>query len=304
MNLPRSAMFDVSAMIVNYNAAAHIRRCVHSLRQQEDVRLEIIIVDNRSSEDDLSLLVEIEQAGATLVRSEENLGFGRANNLAATHACGEFLLIINPDAEFHDNSDLHRLCTWLEGHPEAGMVGPEIFEPGKNKYVMPKADYPSADVLAFTGGLAGLPGNIAWLLGACLLIRKNTYASLGGFDPDFFLYGEDTDLGLRLRKTGLSLGYCPDAQVRHVGGASAATLPSLEKFLRKKRGYFLFCRKHYDSRDLRRIARKMRRSSRIKLAFLRAKRLLGLVSAENLQRMAPKWQAEILAATEVLDDTR
>jgi GT2 family glycosyltransferase len=290
----------VSGIIVNYKSAQHVVRCIDSLRSQEGVALEIIVVDNNSGDEDLLHLSGISGDNICLIRNPENFGFARANNIAASKASGEFLLMINPDAEFCGTQDLSQLCSWLEAHPEAGLVGPEIYEPEKSKYVKPRMRYPDSDSLRFTPGIKSLPGDIAWLLGACLLMRRETFTALGGFDQDYFLYGEDVDLCIRTRKAGLLVGHCEDSHVRHVGGASAATIPSIEKFLRKKRGYFLFCNKHYDSRDVRHIAQGMRISSKIKLLALTIQKMFGFISEAELLRQQPKWQAEHQVSGEVL----
>lgn len=291
---------SVSAVIVNFKSASHVVRCVESLRNQEGVSLEIIVVDNDSGEDEVARLTTALGDSAALIANPENYGFAKANNIGASRASGEYVLVINPDAEFCGIDGLARLLVCLEKNPQLGLVGPRIDEPEKGKQDKPKLHYPYANLLRQTFGLDALPGEIAWLLGACLLMRKSTFDALGGFDEDFFLYGEDVDLSLRTRKAGLLLGYCPDSQVRHVGGASAATMPSLSKFILKKRGLFLFCRKHYAESDVRRIAWRMRISSKAKLLALSLRKACGMMSEERMLKDATKWQAELQVAEEVL----
>lgn len=285
---------SVTAIIVNYKSASLAWRCINALRKQVGITLDIIVVDNDSGPEDVSLLEKIENI--FLIHNNTNLGFSKANNIGGQQAKTEFLLFINPDAEFQGTQDILQLCLWLERHPHAGLVGPQIIEPGKLRQTLPKRHYPEEENLRFTHGMSALPGEIAWLLGACLLMRKSLFDSLGGFDPDYFLYGEDTDLCLRVRQVGFSIGYCPDARIVHIGGASSATLPSFEKYLRKKRGVLLFCQKHYDMKDFLRIARKMRASAQLKIWMTRIKQFFRLPSGSIL-----KWQAEYQAASEVLE---
>ncbi len=290
----------VSAVIVNYKSASHVTRCVESLRTQVGVDLEIIVIDNNSGQQEIAHLSAALGNEVLLIANPENCGFGRANNIAVSRASGEFVLIINPDAEFGGVHDLAQLRVHLESNPRLGLVGPVIDEPEKGKQDKPKLRYPFANLLRQTQGLDALPGEIAWLLGACLLMRRSTFDALGGFDKDFFLYGEDVDLSLRIRKAGLLLGHCRDSHVRHVGGASASAIPSLDKFLLKKRGMFLFCQKHYAESDVRRIAWRMKISSRTKRLVLSLRNAFGMISRERLLRERIKWQAESQIADEVL----
>ena len=298
MTTPNSAKTrhepSVTAIIVNYKSAPLTQRCIAALRKQVGITLDIVVVDNDSGPKDIHLLTTIKNI--TLICNDTNLGFSKANNIGAQKARTEFLLVINPDTEFQGTQDILRLCLWLDQHPHTGLVGPQIIEPGKFRQTLPKYRYPEEETLRFTSGLNELPGKIAWLLGACLLMRKSVFDTLGGFDPDYFLDGEDTDLCLRIRQAGFSIDYCTDAHIMHIGGASAATLPSFEKYLRKKMGFLLFCRKHYDETDFLSIVRKMRASARLKLWTTTIKQFFRRPSSDSML----KWRAEYQAASETL----
>jgi N-acetylglucosaminyl-diphospho-decaprenol L-rhamnosyltransferase len=290
----------VSALIVNYNSGSHAIECISSLQAQQIDDLEIIVVDNASQDDSVALLRSACDNRITLIESRENLGFGRANNLAAAKARGQFLLLINPDAELHGNDAVSTLVEYLQQNQTMGIAGPEIHEPSKNKYVLPRKTYPSQRQLKFTKGLNSLPGEIAWILGACLIMRKSTFQQIHGFDPDFFLYGEDADICLRVRKAGLAVGYCSAAKITHVGGASEASAIPLDKFLRKKRGYYLFCKKHYDARDTHRIARHALISARVGQLKLALKKILRVGSQQQRKQQTHRLEAAKIAAAEVL----
>jgi len=291
---------QISALIVNYNTGSHAVQCIHSLLEQQVDGLEIVVVDNASRDDSIPLLRSTFGDRVTLVESQENLGFGRANNLAAAMAQGDFLLLINPDTQWLGSDGLGTLVAYLESNESVGLAGPELHEPSKNKYVLPRKTYPSQHRLKYTAGLKALPGNIAWVLGACMLFKADTFRQIGGFDPDYFLYGEDADICLRVRKAGYAIGYCPAAKIIHVGGASEAGAVPLEKFLRKKRGFYLFCNKHYDARDVRRIARAARVSARLGLMHLAFRSFLGLGTRQQRQQQKQRLQAASMAAAEVL----
>lgn len=299
MNRPQ-----ISAIIVNYNSGSHAVQCIRALQAQQVDGLEIIVVDNASQDDSVAILRTSCGDRITLIESQENLGFGRANNLAAAKARGEFLLLINPDAQLHGNDAVSTLVAYLQQNQTVGIAGPEIHEPSKNKYVLPRKTYPSQHRLKFTKDLAFLPGEIAWILGACLIMRKSTFLQIHGFDPDFFLYGEDADICLRVRKAGLAVGYCSAAKIAHVGGASEAGAIPLDKFLRKKRGFYLFCKKHYDIRDVHRIARYAIASACLGQLNTWIRNVLGIGSRQQRQQQAHRLQAAKIAAAEILSASR
>lgn len=293
----------VSAIIVNYNSGTYATRCIASLLRQTGVELEIIVVDNASQDDSVPLLRQAFGDDIRLIANTENLGFGRANNLGATSASGQYLLLINPDTELSSH-DTVRILAEFTSQAEIGIAGPEIHEPLKRKqYVLPRHSYPSQSKLRFKQGLEHLPGDIAWILGACMMLRRAVYEELSGFDPDYFLYGEDIDICLRARLAGYAIGYCPAAHITHIGGASEQDAPALDKFLRKRRGFFLFCRKHYDRRDVIRIARMS-----LLTAFLQGKEAwlrhaLGCMTNAQYTAQKQRCKAARITAHEVLQTT-
>jgi N-acetylglucosaminyl-diphospho-decaprenol L-rhamnosyltransferase len=296
MNQPKF----VSVLIVNFNAGNYAKACIKSLLNQSNIKLEIIVVDNASVDDSVNELKNTFGKKITLIKNKENLGFGRANNLAADKANGEFFLILNPDTEIKDQLGISKMVEFLTANNRLGMVGPKIHEPRKNKYVTPRLSYPSSKKLKFKQKFETLPGEIAWLLGACLLLKREVYQEISGFDPDYFLYGEDADIGLRIRQHGYEIGYCEDVVIHHVAGVSEFGADSLDKWLRKKRGVFLFCRKHYERSDLVRLAKTAITKSKLHLNWLSVAGLFfdknDVVFLDKKYRL----QATIIAAKEVI----
>lgn len=295
--------FQVSAVIVNYNSGTYAQQCIESLLRQTSVDMEIIVVDNHSPDSSAKLLHTAFGSQIILIENEENLGFGRANNLGASKASGEFLLLINPDTEVSSPDCVCKLVECVQ-QPTIGIAGPEIHEPLKNKYVLPRKTYPSQNKLKFGEKFENLPGNIAWLLGACMMLRKSVYERLGGFDPDYFLYGEDVDICLRARLAGYGIVYCPSAKITHIGGASERESPTLEKFLRKRRGFFLFCKKHYDARDVSHIARMSLLTTFLKNANISMRHFFGLASSAEYLSQRQRLEAARITALEALAETR
>lgn len=264
----------VSAIIVNYKSADYAIDCIQSLLDQQNVRLEIIVIDNASGDGSTEKLSSVFSNKIQLIESETNLGFGKANNLAARMAKGNYLLVINPDLKLLTPLDLAILVAELYKTANAGVIGPQISEPRHNHLVRPKLSYKKQRLLRFTPDIALLPGNIAWILGACMLFPTKAYQTIGGFDEDFFLYGEDTDICLRLRKAGYIVAWTDKVKVEHWGGASEISAAAYDKWTRKKRGFYLFCIKHYSPADSKRIMHKAMWDCRIKILALNCQKYL------------------------------
>lgn len=290
---------QLSIVIVNYNSGRYALDCIRSLQKQEGIIFEIIVIDNASQDNSVEILREQLGAGVRLIESKENLGFGRANNLAASHAKGEFLLLLNPDTVIADSNALKLMVDTLKTRPQVGMLGPAIEEPRKNKQVFPRYSYPSSGHLKYTNKFKQLPGKIAWLLGACLLFKRSVFNEIGGFDPDYFLYGEDADIGLRIRQAGYEIAYIDTVKITHVSGASEIGASTLDKWLRKKRGLFLFCAKHFDKRDTLHLANRSILKSKFYLAVMCASAWMHKKSDVSYLDKKHRLQATIIAAEEL-----
>lgn len=290
----------LSVVIVNYNTGKYVLECIHSLRLQKNIELEVIVVDNASLDDSVELISEEFGNEIKLIKSQENIGFGRANNLAASKATGDFLLILNPDTTIQDSLALFNLINFLEGHPEMGIVGPLVEEPRKGKNVLPRYTYPCSRYLKYTHTFKDLPGAIAWILGACMLIRRELFEEISGFDPDYFLYGEDADICLRVRQHGYEIGYFDDVSVHHVSGASEIGSNSFDKWLRKKRGVYLFVAKHFDRRDAERCAKSLIIKSKCYIGALELKRFFVKSNTVEYTEKKNRFYATLLAAQELI----
>jgi GT2 family glycosyltransferase len=299
----------VSVLIVNYNSGVYATKAIESLLRQQNVVLDIIVVDNASQDDSLQRLDALKAlatplAKITIIASKENLGFGRANNLAATHAIGQYVLIINPDTELNEVNLIDALINEMQHHPKLGLIAPRIYEPSKKKQVLARYHYPSQASLKHTTTLQRLPGEIAWVLGACMLTTLDIYQKINGFDEDYFLYGEDVDICLRIRQLGYEIGFSQDHSLTHVGGASEIGASSYDKWLRKRRGKCLFIQKHYHPKDINAIANLIIRNTQLYLLIYKLKKIFRKQNTPKQTDHYYRLTATLTVARELLATTQ
>lgn len=247
-------MPKVSLLLVHYKTPEPLKACLKSIFAQKYTDFEIIIIDNEFNAA-LPDIISAYPTKVTLVQNTENVGFGRANNQAAALAQGDYLFLLNPDASFLKEEDLSQLLHFAEQHSEAGVIGVKILDQQQRESTPPRTIYPG--LKHFKGPLfSTLPGTIAWMLGAGMLIPHKVFNAVHGFDAEFFLYGEEADLCLRIRKEGWPIFYCDQVALEHIGGASEKTISEYEYWLKKQRGLYLFYTKHYPEYLWRRILKK------------------------------------------------
>ncbi len=268
---------DVSVIVVSYNSAPHLRACVESVLRQEGVALELVVVDNHSRDDSLEVLRAFGDR-VRVIANPRNAGFGAGNNLGFRSASGRFAYLLNPDARFTSPSALRTAVAWMDAHADVGVAGTRIRKPSED--VKPKRTYPGER--AARACLPPLPGEIAWVVGASMIARRDVYEKVGGFDEDFFLYGEETDLCLRVRRAGHAIGFVEDVEVEHVGGAGEAASTPYDVWILRQKGENLFFAKHYPRDAVVRLVRGKLLFSRRRLALLGIKRFVPGLSAADV----------------------
>jgi len=242
---------DLSVIIVTYNTADLLPRCLNSIASQTDVSFETIVVDNASTDNTVDLLREFAKH-INLLTNEKNAGFARANNQAISASKGKYIYFLNPDTEVHAGA-FKEILRFMKEHPEVGIAGTRIVNPDGSPQSSVEYKYPGQRHASEE--LKNLRGEIAWVLGASMVARQDTIHALGGFDERFFLYAEDIDLCLRARKDGWLIGYIPDAVITHWGGQSEQENPSYEVWAKKLAAELAFFQKHYTKDTLHSIAR-------------------------------------------------
>ena len=221
-----------------------------------------VVVDNASTDGSANAIQEA-YPQAKVIRLDQNLGFGRANNAGLDATDSEFVLLLNPDVILNEGC-VARLTEFLTAHPDAGAAGPRLERPDGRPDLAARRAFPSPLSAFFRlSGLSRLfpnsPRFNRYNLGklspetaheidagtaACLLVRRTAIDQVGFFDPDYFMYGEDLDLCYRLKRGGWKIYFVPTATAVHIKGTSTrqATGPMLYEF---HRAMWIFHKKHY-----------------------------------------------------------
>lgn len=212
-------MSSVTAIVVAFDSAHALPECLGALRA---VEVPVIVVDNASTDETVAVA---EGQGARVIRNARNEGYGRANNIGARAAESEFILVVNPDVIVEPGA-VASLLDAAQRYPDAGFFAPQIVEPSGRVFFQPRSLL--ASYLTNPTGKLALPEGEAcapFFSGACFLIRRDLFLSLGGFDENIFLFYEDDDLCRRVADAGSALIYVPQAVVRHGRGRSSTPKP-------------------------------------------------------------------------------
>jgi O-antigen biosynthesis protein len=234
---------DLTVVIVSYNVRPFLDHCLQSVfRAARDLIVQVIVVDNDSADGSAEMTAR-RHPQAQLIVNPENVGFARANNQAFTEAQGEAVLILNPDAFIQENT-LRVLLTKLSSAREVGAVGPMILLPNGRYEPRSMRGFPTPGAaFSYLSGLSRLFPNsprfssylptyldpdqeheVEALSGCCMMVRREILDRLGGFDADYFMYGEDLDLCWRLHQADYRLCYTPATSIVHFKGESTRTL--------------------------------------------------------------------------------
>jgi len=233
-----TAVADISVCIANWNCREYLRACLESLREiPQGLRVEVILADNAST-DGAAEMVRQEFPEVTLVRNAENLGFARASNQAARLARGRWLLFLNNDTVVAPGT-LRELCDYAEAHPEAGLVGPMLRD-GRGQPQISYRRRPTIAALLHRTSLLRWTGvfrreyyeyrrdtfdptrtrEVDVLMGAAVLIARDRFERVGGWDEDFRFGGEDIELSIRVGRHA-KLMYVPEIEITHFGRVSS-----------------------------------------------------------------------------------
>ena len=214
----------ISVIIVNWNRRELLRACLRSLAGQRGVDFETIVVDNGST--DGSAEAAESEFGARVIRNLENRGYCAANNQGIAEARGDFIALLNNDAEAEPGW-LRALADACSRRDDIGMAASKVLvweDPRRidkaGHLIFPDGQNRGRGAGALDQGQFDREEEVLWPDGCAALYRKRMLDEIGGFDEDFFAYGDDAELGLRARIAGWRCLYAPGAVVRHRRGAT------------------------------------------------------------------------------------
>jgi len=258
-------MNDLSIIIVNYNVKQFLINLVESIyKAVKSISFEIIVVDNASEDGSIETL-QNKYPEVRLIANKVNVGFGAANNQALQLAKGKYLLLLNPDTIVNEDT-FTKMISFFNNNNEVGIAGCKVLNPDGTLQLACRRSFPGPWT-SFTKviGLSQLfPGtklfaryNLTYLdenksyevdavSGAFMMIRREVYEKIGGFDQQFFMYGEDLDICYRAQKAGFKVYYVHSTEIIHYKGESTkrSTIDETKVFYDAMQ---LFVRKHLSS---------------------------------------------------------
>jgi GT2 family glycosyltransferase len=262
-----TAPIDVSIVLVSWNTRELLLGCLDSLPAAIGaLRADIWVVDNGSSDGSVAAARSWSRPAmvgpaiqAHVVENTRNVGFAAANNQAIVSCFGRYILLLNSDTVALPGS-IERLVRFADARPAAGVVGAMLLNPD-NSFQGSFANFPSlhSELLSATGIGSRLFGRwypndgprrsqvarrVDYVQGACMLARRTAVDRVGLLDENYFMYNEETDWCLRMRRAGWETWYAPDAQIVHYGGQSTRQVrhAMVQALYRSKVRFF---RKHY-----------------------------------------------------------
>lgn len=267
----------LSIIIVSFNTKKITQSCLTALKKnfkKYPIDYQVIVVDNGSSDGSVDMLKKIEKKwqNLKLIISEKNLGFGKGNNLGLKYATGKYILYLNSDVIVND-LDFNDLINLMENYHDVGALTVKVMLPIGEIDPASHRGFPTLwRSFTYFSGLEKLFFNIPILnkifggyhlahfnldeiheiesgTGAFLLVRKEILDKIGGFDEDYFAYGEDIEMAWQIKKLGYKILYYPLWEVIHLKSMSG--LKKGDKIIRKKTSFYfydsmkIFYKKHY-----------------------------------------------------------
>ncbi|OGL44065.1 MAG: hypothetical protein A2161_14600 [Candidatus Schekmanbacteria bacterium RBG_13_48_7] len=252
----------LSVIIISWNIREYLKSCLESvLHEEPGFSIEIIIVDN-ASEDGTTGWLEQNYPSVKLIKNPINEGFAKACNQGFRISSGEYLLFLNPDTVILDDC-LNRTVSFIKSHSDCAVVGCRLLnndhsiQPSIRKFMTNKNL-----ILEHLSRMFSISSSIRkkfdykvfsyadvqvvdWIIGAFMLFKREDFEGLRGFDEDFHLYHEDTDICYRVHKTGKKVYFFPDASIIHFGNQSGKKRFGDQTILKYYEAKHLFLKKHF-----------------------------------------------------------
>lgn len=237
----------LSVIIVNYNGQRYLDACFASIEKQlQGISHEVVVTDNKSTDGSCAHIKQY-YPNVVLIESPDNLGFGKGNNVAVKQARGKFILLLNNDTILQ--SPLAPALTLLKDNPDIGALGINMLN-GEGRYLKAAGNLPSPFNLFRIKNIMWLGPEfkkgefskdiyeVGWITGSFILMPKQVYDTVGGFDEDYFMYVEDVDLCKKIANAGYKRIFMPRLSYLHFVGYNT----SKDHLILK--GYDMYISKH------------------------------------------------------------
>ena len=310
---------DVSIIIINYKTPKLVIDCVKSIYQKtKGISFEVIIVDNYSGDNSVEIMRNELKEKVKIIESSDNIGFGRANNLGAQYAQGEYLFLLNSDTILVNNA-IKILLDFIKSNKQIGVVGGNLYTVEKREAPSYCSEFEGIEevkqashwkkiigerIKKSVSGRMGIrnhvdysknfnytkdPIKVAYIFGADMMLSKKVFDEFKGFDPDFFMYSEEAELSWRITSAGYQIWNIPEAKIIHIDGASTKQDSEFSGRLYKLRmkGKMIYFHKRFGEKGSEELYyyKKLMLVRNIKLASLLKRKKLLEVTEEQLMQL-------------------
>lgn len=227
---------NLSIIILTHNNPKLLKKCIQSIQAHTKATYEIIVIANACT-DNTAEMVKSKFPTTIVIENEQNEGFCQANNRGIKIAKGKYLLLLNDDTELK-NDAFDILIKFMHENPKVGIAGPLLLNPDNT----PQRQ----------GGIIGKkfwkaeePAAVDFVIGAALMIKRETLNQIGPLDENLYFYNDDLDWCLSARRAGWQVYIVPAAKIVHFGGYSTKRTFSRMHFVEGFKGGLYFCKKHY-----------------------------------------------------------
>ncbi len=306
ITIPDANVIDLSVVIVSWNIRELLGACLQSIDNGRGaLNIEVIVVDGGSSDGSPEMLTE-EFPWVRLIARSDNVGFPKGNNIGLAEARGRLLLLLNPDTEIEGEA-LSTMAHYLNTHRKVGIIGAKLLNPDgsiqssrrrfptlamgffESTWLQPIA--PSSLMDRYYA--ADLPDDIVsevdWLVGACLMTRREVLEDVGPLDEAYFMYSEELDWCRRAKEKGWQVVYLPDARiVHHVGKSSEQAVT--ERHINYQRAKLRYFRKFHGRIPANILRLTLLLNYLFQIILEASKGVLGLKRSLRWQRVRAYWK--------------